>query len=73
MRIDEDQFPYSVMSRTTAYPKLPITIQISGSNLADSVVLCKTKEMRLAVLRVNLIRDAQCMRDRRATWKINKG
>jgi hypothetical protein len=71
MRIDEDQFPYSVMSRTTAYPKLPITI--SGRNLADSVVLSKTKEMRVAVLRVNLIRDAQCMRDRRAAWKINKG
>ena len=73
MRIDEDQFPYSVMSRTTACPKLPITIQISERNLADSAVLCKTKEMRLAVLRVNLIRDAHCMRGRRATWKTNKG
>ncbi|HKW31775.1 MAG TPA: YbaK/EbsC family protein [Candidatus Acidoferrum sp.] len=50
--LDENQIPYSVMTHTTAYTAqgAAATMQISGKELAKSVVLRAGEEMILAVL-----------------------
>ncbi len=50
--LEENQIPYSVMTHTTAYTAqgAAATMQISGKELAKSVVLWTGKEMILAVL-----------------------
>ena len=50
--LDENQIPYSVMTHTTAYTAqgAAATMQISGRELAKSVVLRAGEEMILAVL-----------------------
>src|SRR5882724_13695604 len=50
--LDENQIPYSVMTHTTAYTAqgAAATMQISGKELAKTVVLWKGEEMILAVL-----------------------
>jgi Ala-tRNA(Pro) deacylase len=50
--LDENQIPYSVLTHTTAYTAqgAAATMQISGRDLAKTVVLWAGKEMILAVL-----------------------
>jgi Ala-tRNA(Pro) deacylase len=50
--LDEKQIPYSVLTHTTAYTAqgAAATMQISGKELAKTVVLWAGKEMILAVL-----------------------
>ncbi len=50
--LDESQIPYSVVTHTTAYTAqgTAATLQISGKELAKSVVLWTGEEMILAVL-----------------------
>ena len=50
--LDESQIPYSVLTHTTAYTAqgAAATMQISGKELAKSVVLWAGEEMILAVL-----------------------
>ena len=50
--LDENQIPYSVLTHTTAYTAqgAAATMQISGRELAKSVVLWAGEEMILAVL-----------------------
>ena len=50
--LDENQIPYSVVMHTTAYTAqgTAATLQISGKELAKSVVLWTGEEMILAVL-----------------------
>jgi Ala-tRNA(Pro) deacylase len=50
--LDENQIPYSVMTHSTAYTAqgAAATMQISGKELAKSVVLWAGEEMILAVL-----------------------
>jgi prolyl-tRNA editing enzyme YbaK/EbsC (Cys-tRNA(Pro) deacylase) len=50
--LDETQIPYSVMTHTTAYTAqgAAATMQISGKELAKTVVLWTGEEMILAVL-----------------------
>ena len=50
--LDESQVPYSVVTHTTAYTAqgTAATLQISGKELAKSVVLWTGEEMILAVL-----------------------
>src|SRR5260370_39820498 len=50
--LDEYQIPYSVMTHTTAYTAqgAAVTMQISGKELAKTVVLWAGEEMILAVL-----------------------
>ena len=50
--LDENQIPYSVMTHTTAYTAqgAAATMQISGKELAKTVVLWAGEEMILAVL-----------------------
>ncbi len=50
--LDENQIPYAVLTHTTAYtaPGAAATMQISGKELAKSVVLWAGEEMILAVL-----------------------
>ena len=50
--LDENQIPYSVVTHTTAYTAqgTAATLQISGKELAKSVVLWTGEEMILAVL-----------------------
>jgi Ala-tRNA(Pro) deacylase len=50
--LDENQIPYSVMTHTRAYTAqgAAATMQISGKELAKTVVLCAGGEMILAVL-----------------------
>jgi len=50
--LDENQIPYSVLTHTTAYTAqaAAATMQISGKELAKSVVLWAGEEMILAVL-----------------------
>ena len=50
--LDENQIPYSVMTHTTAYTAqgAAATMQISGRELAKTVVLWTGEEMILAVL-----------------------
>ena len=50
--LDEKQIPYSVLTHTTAYTAqgAAVTMQISGKELAKTVVLWAGKEMILAVL-----------------------
>jgi Ala-tRNA(Pro) deacylase len=50
--LDEKQIPYSVLTHTTAYTAqgAAATMQISGKELAKSVVLWAGEEMILAVL-----------------------
>ena len=50
--LDENQIPYSVMTHTTAYTSqgAAATMQISGKELAKTVVLWTGDEMILAVL-----------------------
>ena len=50
--LDETQIPYSVMTHTTAYTAqgAAATMQISGRELAKTVVLWAGEEMILAVL-----------------------
>ncbi len=50
--LDDNQIPYSVMTHATAYTAqgAAATLQISGKELAKSVVLWTGEEMILAVL-----------------------
>jgi prolyl-tRNA editing enzyme YbaK/EbsC (Cys-tRNA(Pro) deacylase) len=50
--LDENQIPYSVLTHTTAYTAqgAAATMQISGKELAKSVVLWTGEEMILAIL-----------------------
>jgi Ala-tRNA(Pro) deacylase len=50
--LDEKRIPYSVLTHTTAYTAqgAAVTMQISGKELAKTVVLWAGKEMILAVL-----------------------
>ena len=50
--LDENQIPYSVLTHTTAYTAqgAAATMQISGNELAKSVVLWAGEEMILAIL-----------------------
>ena len=50
--LDENQIPYFVMTHTTAYTAqgAAVTMQISGKELAKTVVLWAGEEMILAVL-----------------------
>ena len=50
--LDENEIPYSVMTHTTAYTAqgAAATMQISGKELAKTVVLWTGEEMILAVL-----------------------
>ena len=50
--LDENQIPYAVLTHTTAYtaPGAAATMQISGKELAKTVVLWTGEEMILAVL-----------------------
>jgi Ala-tRNA(Pro) deacylase len=50
--LDENQIPYSVMTHTTAYTAqgAAVTMQISGKELAKTVVLWAGEDMILAVL-----------------------
>jgi Ala-tRNA(Pro) deacylase len=50
--LDENQIPYSVLTHTTAYTAqgAAVTMQISGRELAKTIVLWAGEEMILAVL-----------------------
>ena len=50
--LDENQIPYSVLTHTTAYTaqSAAATMQISGKELAKTIVLWADEEMILAVL-----------------------
>src|SRR5262245_43133361 len=50
--LDENQIPYSVLTHTTAYTAqgAAVTMQISGKELAKTIVLWAGEEMILAVL-----------------------
>src|SRR5215510_9364991 len=50
--LDENQIPYSVMTHTTAYTAqgAAATMQISGKELAKTVVLWAGEDMILAIL-----------------------
>jgi prolyl-tRNA editing enzyme YbaK/EbsC (Cys-tRNA(Pro) deacylase) len=50
--LDENQIPYAVLTHTTAYTAqgAAATMQISGKELAKTVVLWTGEEMILAVL-----------------------
>jgi len=50
--VDENQIPYSLMTHATAYTaqRAAVTMQISGKELAKTVVLWAGEEMILAVL-----------------------
>jgi len=74
MTIDENQIPYSVMRHTTAYTArvLPSQYKSVKEKLDTTVVLSPGEEMALAVLPVNLVLHARCMRDRRAYRKLGR-